>query len=117
MRSTTSWRSLCLIGVMWTVALLTGCATAESRLATAARTQAQADLTDEALAVSRRLPPQPADCRAQERSGVQVGDRLDVALLKTDRALGRANARVVRCAEWHDELRRNSIIQPQEDQP
>jgi hypothetical protein len=28
-----------------------------------------------------------------------------VALIKTDQALGRANARVARCAAWHDKYR------------
>jgi hypothetical protein len=50
------------------------------------------------------LPDLPADCRRQSRSGVQAGDRLDVAVLKTDAALDRQNARTLRCAEWYDQL-------------
>lgn len=74
------------------------------RLAEARAEQARADLVDEALAVAE-LPELPADCRRREASGVEEGDRLDVALLKAERAIGRGNARVSRCAAWHDDLR------------
>jgi len=50
-------------------------------------------------------PSLPSDCRRRERSGVQLEDPLDLALLKTDQALGRANDRVARCADWHDNYR------------
>jgi len=53
----------------------------------------------------RTLPALPEDCRFLTRAGVQEGDRLDVALLKIDRALSRQNARITRCAEWYDQLR------------
>lgn len=86
-------------------AFLNACQTAEGRLAAAGRTQAEASLVEQALEASRVSPPLPADCRKRERSGVADGDRLDVALVKTDQALGRANARVARCAAWHDGLR------------
>lgn len=56
-------------------------------------------------AAERMLPELPTDCRALSRAGVRVGDRLDVALLKADRALLRQNDRTLRCAEWHDQLR------------
>lgn len=49
-------------------------------------------------------PNLPDDCRKQERSGVRMGEPLDTALIRTDRALGRANARVKRCADWHDQV-------------
>ncbi len=53
----------------------------------------------------RRYGPNlPDDCRKQERSGVRMGEPLDTALIRTDRALGRANARVKRCADWHDQV-------------
>lgn len=64
---------------------------------------AAAEAESEAAAT---LPDLPADCRRTERTGVQTGDRLDAAVLVSDGALGRANARIVRCAAWHDELRR-----------
>jgi hypothetical protein len=61
----------------------------------------------EAAAKSQPDPGLPNDCRRRERSGVQFGDPLDVALLKTDQALGRANSRVARCANWHDTFRQS----------
>lgn len=59
----------------------------------------------EAAAQSAPDPDLPSDCRKRERSGVHLGEPLDLALIKTDRALGQANARVVRCAGWHDRYR------------
>lgn len=50
-------------------------------------------------------PELPADCRRTSRSGIQQGDRLDVAVLKADEALARQNARTVRCAGWYDQQR------------
>lgn len=83
----------------------TGCATdLQARLERAEREQARADLVDEALQQAP-LPDWPADCRKREASGVAKGDRLDVALLKSERALGRANARVDRCAGFYDDVR------------
>lgn len=90
-----------------TIALLTAlflsaCATTEERAASAgARLGA-------ALASNAAPPPLPDDCRKRERSGVRAGDPLDVALIKTDQALGRANNRVARCAAWNDDYR-NSL--------
>ncbi len=57
-----------------------------------------------ARAAERTLSPLPEDCRVLSRAGVQEGDRLDVALLKIDRALTRQNMRTTRCAEWFDQL-------------
>lgn len=53
----------------------------------------------------RTLPVLPDDCDVLSRAGVREGDRLDVALLKFDRALSRQNARTARCAEWYEQLR------------
>jgi len=72
-------------------------------MAAAARDEAGAAMVDQALAAAR-LPDLPADCRRREASGIAVGDRLDVALLKSERALGRANARTARCAAFYDDL-------------
>jgi len=58
-----------------------------------------------ARVAERTLPALPEDCRALSRAGVQEGDRLDVALLKIDRALTRQNMRTTRCVEWYDQLR------------
>jgi hypothetical protein len=81
-----------------TALFLSGCATVDSRLKDAADRQG-------VLAAGRSIPDLPGECRKRERSGVLKGDPLDTALIKTDRALGRANARVTRCAEWHDQVR------------
>ena len=75
--------------------LLSACATADDRL------QDAAVLTGWSEA-GKILPDYPEDCRKSERSGVRTGEPLDVALLRTDQALGRANARVRRCAAWYD---------------
>lgn len=90
------------------LASLAGCATDKARIEGAARTSAQAGLVDKAIEAGSKTPDLPADCRRQERSGVKVGDRLDIAALKTDAALSRANARVARCAAWHDEIRKGT---------
>ena len=90
-----------------TVVWLAGCADGKSVINAAVADKARADLVDQALAVEDRidLPPQPAGCGDPERSGVQAGDRLDAALLKTDRALTRANDKGATCARWYDALR------------
>lgn len=86
-----------------TALLSSGCASHGERLGAAKSEIARADLVDQALS-AHQLPDLPADCRVKEVSGVKEGDRLDVALLKSERALGRANARVERCAEFYDSI-------------
>jgi hypothetical protein len=78
--------------------LLTACATVDDRLRDAATQAGQAE-------ASKELPGYPDDCRRKETSGVRVGEPLDVALIRTDQALGRANARVRRCGQWNDEIK------------
>jgi hypothetical protein len=78
--------------------LLTACGTVDERLQVAAATQGETEATKE-------LPPYPTDCRLRERSGVRIGEPLDVALLRTDQALGRANARVRRCGQWYAKIK------------
>ena len=63
-------------------------------------------------AAERTLPQLPMDCRGISRADVQEGDRLDVALLKTDRALSRQNGRSTRCSEWYDQLRAGLLLTP-----
>ncbi len=89
-----------------------GCATDKARLGKAAREKAKADvqsdtidLAEQERVASRALPALPAECRKRERSGVDLGERVDVALLKTDQALTRANKRTVNCAAWYDTLK------------
>lgn len=72
-----------------------------ARLGAAEAEKAKADLVEEALLVGE-LPDLPPDCRRKDRSGVEVGDRLDVAWLKAERALDRQNARGGRCAAFYD---------------
>lgn len=84
---------------------MSGCPDSRSILLDGAgRDMARADLVDEALAAAP-LPDLPPDCRLREASGVALGDRLDVALLKSERALGRANGRVGRCAAYYDAVK------------
>ena len=78
--------------------LLTACATVDDRLTAAATREGEVKAT-------RQLPSYPSDCRKRERSGVHEGEPLDVALIRTDQALGRANARVARCAHWYDDIK------------
>jgi hypothetical protein len=86
---------------------LTGCATSDlDRLTSAKVTEAQIANVEAMIAEARRVPDYPADCRKLERSGVRPGDRLDVAVLKGDQAIGRGNARAQRCAAWYDALRK-----------
>ena len=77
---------------------LSACATNDERLRTSAALSAQ-------IETSRELPGYPEDCRRKEASGVRIGEPLDVALIRTDQALGRANARVMRCSRWYDEIK------------
>lgn len=69
----------------------------------AARLRAAGQAVGETRA-EKALPDLPEDCRRRSYSGVGQGDRLDVALLKTDAALTRQNARTRRCADWYDDL-------------
>lgn len=86
---------------------LAGCTTDRARLNAAAATQGDASVTAQAITQARRVPSQPKDCGAREHSGVRVGDRLDVALVKTDAALSRANAKGRRCAGWYEDLKQS----------
>lgn len=93
---------------------LSGCGTSDARFAAAARekelaTQLQAAIEREAqLREGMRLPE---DCARRERSGVKAGDRLDIAALKTDAALGRANDRAVRCAAYNRRTIEGTVAQ------
>lgn len=92
---------------------LSACETNKQRIQKAAAQKANAEAVGPALdllkterAQANNLPMLPIDCKRLERSGVAEGDRLDVALVKTDKALTRANGRVGRCADWHANLRK-----------
>ncbi|KGF71146.1 hypothetical protein LL06_00660 [Hoeflea sp. BAL378] len=73
--------------------------------ASAAQVPAALAVADQERAIGKALPAYPDGCRATHRSGVAQGDRLDAALVKTDRALSRANGQIRECAGWYDELR------------
>lgn len=77
---------------------LTACTTVDKQISDAARASGELEAT-------KVLPEYPADCRRIERSGVRNNERLDTALIRTDQALGRQNARVRRCADWYDGIR------------
>ena len=77
---------------------LGACGTVDERLQAAAEAQGR-------IEAARELPDLPEDCRKRERSGVRAGEPLDTALIRVDQALGRANARVRRCADWHDQVK------------
>ncbi|WP_420408714.1 hypothetical protein [Hoeflea sp.] len=90
---------------------LVGCA--DGRFIEAERERASAEQVEDALSVAeeaqrigRTLPEYPEDCRRTYRSGVNEGDRLDAALVKTDRALSRANSQIRVCAGWYDDVRK-----------
>lgn len=47
-------------------------------------------------------PPRvPTDCKMVEGAGIKLNERLDVALIKADAALMRANSRISRCWNWY----------------
>lgn len=98
---------------MLTSLSLTGCGTDRALFNRAAVDKARAGQVEVALAAAeksvqeaRRMPLLPSECRKQWRSGVQLGDRLDVATKKTDIALGGANKQINKCAAWYDATRR-----------
>lgn len=109
----TCFRAL-LIGIaLLTLMFLAGCAPARERFNKAAVDRAKAGQVPQALSVAdeerligRTLPEYPDACRRTHRSGVRDGDRLDAALLKTDRALSRANGQIGECARWYDEVKK-----------
>lgn len=91
---------------------LVGCATDKrlDRATRAAGEAATAGTTVRVIEATREaakapLPPLPGDCTGQERSGVSAEDGADVALVKSDKAIGRANDRVRRCAEFYRKVK------------
>jgi hypothetical protein len=97
--------------VLLTLILLASCAdgrfiAAERERASAEQVQEALSVADEAQRVGRSLPEYPDACRRTYRSGFKDGDRLDAALVKTDRALSRANGQIRECAGWYDEVKK-----------
>jgi hypothetical protein len=84
---------------------LAGCTTTSQRIGDAAATEVNAGQVAGALAATRDMPSMPAYCHQKSLSGVEDGDRLDVALVKTDAALTRANDRSRFCWQWYEDQR------------
>ena len=107
MKSPNSWPCRRPKAALLTTLLLAACATddAADRVNASAAIEADASLAVDAARRAAQIPDLPADCRRHERTGVRVGDRLDVAALKGDQAVGRGNARIDRCSAWYDSLR------------
>lgn len=82
---------------------LAGCTA--GRIAESAGQRAAAEQVAATVAAVAPLPENPTECAVKERSGVRLDDRLDVALVKTDQALSRANSRSARCDNWYKKLR------------
>lgn len=82
---------------------LAGCAA--GRIAESVGQRTAAEQVGATIRAVSPLPDHPADCSVKERSGVARSDRLDVALVKTDQALTRANSRIARCDTWYKKLR------------
>ncbi|MCC0035255.1 MAG: hypothetical protein H6887_08295 [Hoeflea sp.] len=110
----TTWqicfRALLLVIALLILISLAGCApsgfvAAERERARAEQVSKALSVADEERRIGRSLPVCPEACRQTHRSGVSRGDRLDAALIKTDRALSRANGQIHECAGWYDELR------------
>ena len=85
--------------VLWIPIFLAACGQTDLE-----RIDAAAQAVGEARAADL-WPDLPADCRRTSRSGIERGDRLDVAVLKADEALVRQNSRTLRCADWYDQQR------------
>jgi hypothetical protein len=86
--------------------------TADERFNQAARDTEQAkarqrvsQLVEQALNTQIELPPLPNECRQRVTSGVEVEDRLDVALVKTSGALNKANDRLIRCSGLYRDVK------------
>lgn len=97
--------------MLLTLISLIGCAdgrfiAAESERASAEQVQEALSVADEERRIGRSIPEYPDACRRTHRSGVKDGDRLDAALVKTDRALSRANGQIRECAGWYDDVRK-----------
>lgn len=98
---------------------MTGCATDKAAFSRAQADKARAGQVEVALAAAeksvqqaRLMPLLPSECRKTWKSGVQLGDRLDVAAKKGDIALGGANKQIAGCAAWYDRTRMSRQAKP-----
>jgi len=77
----------------------------KKELEDASRREQIAKTALEQLDKTRELPKIPSDCYKREKTGIVLGDRLDVAQAKTEDALDRTENRLGRCVRWYDRLR------------
>jgi hypothetical protein len=96
----------CVIPCLMAVVLaLSGCASNKQILAEAEKEKAKAEASVRVIKVAKKLPDQPKECGKEEKSGVVLGDRLDIAWRKAENALTRSNSRGARCNAWLNNLR------------
>ncbi len=81
-----------------TISFLSNCARLDRRIEAAGALEAAREAT-------RELPPYPPRCAQLQRTGVQLGDRLDIVSQKQDDALVRYARQVTACAAWYDRLK------------
>lgn len=86
---------------------ISGCATSElERLSDARAGTAIASSLEQQIAAARRVDDDnPPECGKRVQTGVKLGDDKDVALLRSDQALGKANSRAARCEQWWNDFR------------
>jgi len=103
-----------LATVLLTTCFLAGCTTNKAQRqveasaaakATASTAPVALQAADAVIAEARRMPDLPSECRRIWHSGILKGDRLDVANIKADQALGGANNQIRWCAGWYDRTR------------
>lgn len=87
------------LSVLLTTSLLSGCITAKKQALLAAKAAGE-------LQASNTLPNYPSECRRLMRSGVRDGERLDIAVERSDIAIGEQNKRTRRCAAWYDNTKK-----------
>jgi hypothetical protein len=91
--------------------LVSSCATDRNRLSAVEQIKAQDAVIAELIRINAKkvpIPSQPPECRGPVRSGATEADRVDVALIKQDRALGKANATLAACAALYDRIKKGS---------
>ena len=88
------------------------CATDRERIAAAEAEKANVSIIDEAISIgatSEPIPPAPPQCSGPVRAGVSPDDRADVALVRQDAALTRANSTLAACAAFYEGVRNGRL--------
>lgn len=94
--------------ILASLAFLTGCETDRQTIARAEHAKAENEAVAQAAEILARqndLPPWPPECTEKEKAGVSRKDKADIAIVKYDQALTRANEKPVRCAGWYETVR------------